>query len=554
MAALLSFACLVIVIAAPPEPAAANGSEFSMSATSGRAGSVIDIREEDPCPPTPSGFDGQYVQFDFFDANDDKVASSTASVYAPVGYWTSNSALSIPSKQVQQYDPPTYSNDTILGVGVIEAKCVIYIEGVDSNGDPIVVHEETLMEYDSQAFEVTGASPTFIAFPDVIEGGETLSVASSEPCFGEIYASIGNNNAVTNGYEIVSSPNGTWAVDLPTLLDDGMGELTDDPFPPGMYTVGAWCLPTGEIYGFSYSETIVEVVPQQPFNHYVVMGDSYSSGTGAYNYDTESGDCYRSSENYGAYVAAELDLGTPFVTACHGAQTADFYGQNPNTGMPEQLDFLTEATAYVNLTIGGNDAGFGSVMERCVNSPQNTSGWGCATDTSFTDALSDRFEALAGTSTMSAPDNRTITPLAELYEDIADAAPNAAIYVGGYPRLFGSDIADYTANSSAPGSAQCNAPVLASVSYSDAQWLNQQANTLNDVIADAVMTAQNNGVDITFVPATAFTGHGQCDSSSEWIHPVVFDSSWESQPESLHPTSGGYSNGYGLTFAAIMGQ
>ena len=551
---LLSAVFFLAVVVVPSGTAVANGPQFTMLTSSGRAGSAVDIREDDPCPPTPSGFDMQYVQINFVDANGVRNSGYGASVNPSDGHWGGNAVVEIPWKKVLQYDPPTYSTDAALGMGVVEAKCVIAIEGMDENGDPVIVHEETSMVYDSQDYEVTGAAPMFIAFPGVVEGGETLDIASSEPCFGEIYASIINNNAVMSAYEVVNSPGGTWALELPTRMYDDMGQISNEPFPPGMYTVGARCLRTGEIYSFNFSETIVEVTPQQLFNHYVVMGDSYSSGTGAGSYNSESGDCYRSSDSYGAYVADELGLDTPFVTACHGAQTADFYEQNPNTGMPEQLDFLTTNTEYVNLTIGGNDAGFESVLNECAQYPGHD-GWGCSTDTSLNPILNDRLDTLAGsTSTVLAPDGRVIQSLAELYEDIAAAAPNAEIYVGGYPELFGDDIANYTANSNAPGGAQCNitASIGATMSYGDAQWLNQKADELNDIIVDAVDDAQNEGVNITFVPAALFTGHGLCDSQEEWIHPVLLDSWMNIEAESFHPTQVGYVGGYGAAFATIM--
>lgn len=242
-----------------------------------------------------------------------------------------------------------------------------------------------------------------------------------------------------------------YSLGYPAIQGDYSWEISQEipmSVPLGSYTIHIQCEGNPEIF---YDRKVVEIIDTPT---YVALGDSYSSGTGTFNYYSESGGCYRSPDSYVSYVADQLDLGVPLFAACHGAQTADFYNQNPNTGEPAQISHLSEDTEVVTLTIGGNDAGFGKVMEECVHQPKNTDGWGCSTNMALTTALEERFDALASNSPALAEDGRPIYDLSSLYEDIATAAPNAKIYVGGYPRLFGSDIANYTANSNAPGGAQ----------------------------------------------------------------------------------------------------
>lgn len=56
---------------------------------------------------------------------------------------------------------------------------------------------------------------------------------------------------------------------------------------------------------------------------YVALGDSYSSGLGAGNYDGASGNCKRTTRAYPALWAAAHSPQTFAFTACSGARTGD---------------------------------------------------------------------------------------------------------------------------------------------------------------------------------------------------------------------------------------
>lgn len=528
LAVFLSFAFLLAAVVIPSGTAIANGPQFSMSATSLRAGQAVVVSEVDPCPePDPNSW-GQYVYVLFTDSNDSSVLYSQ--VTSTLGHWDSI-RLATPARRAYSMEPP----EAALGAGSIEAWCAEAWE----------TGNVTTRVYDAQTLTITDDSAEFSLTPAEPQVGQTVVIESIDPCPSgteSVDGYLDDMNMTMLPYEATPDTTGQWEAELTIPSEFAIGDVR----------ITAVCRPPAPHWGTrtqTYGEMATSVFPATP---YVALGDSYSSGTGTFNYYQESGDCLRSGYSYPLYVADQLSLGVPLFAACHGAQTADFHNQNPNTGEPAQISHLSTDTEVVTLTIGGNDAGFKGVLERCVNSPDN-SGWGCSTDTAFTADLADRFDALAGGSPALAADGRPIYSLENLYKDIATAAPNAKIYVGGYPRLFGSDIANYTTNSNAPGGAQCAIPIGATVSYDDAQWLNQKANELNGITFDAVQAAQNDGVDITFVSAALFTGHGQCDSQGEWIHPVVFGSSFNDPlPESLHPTSGGYTNGYGIAFVAAM--
>src|SRR5580698_1148537 len=88
---------------------------------------------------------------------------------------------------------------------------------------------------------------------------------------------------------------------------------------------------------------------------YVALGDSYTSGVGA---GDESGSCDQSPNAYGPLWAAANSAASFTFAACSGATTS--------TVISGQLSSLSAATTLVSITVGGNDAGFSSIMENCI--------------------------------------------------------------------------------------------------------------------------------------------------------------------------------------------
>lgn len=89
---------------------------------------------------------------------------------------------------------------------------------------------------------------------------------------------------------------------------------------------------------------------------YVALGSSFAAGSGfgPIKPDTPQR-CGRSTENYAALLAAQMDLALTDVT-CGGATTAHVLG--PWNELPPQIDAVTADTTLVTVTIGGNDIGY----------------------------------------------------------------------------------------------------------------------------------------------------------------------------------------------------
>lgn len=223
---------------------------------------------------------------------------------------------------------------------------------------------------------------------------------------------------------------------------------------------------------------------------YVALGDSYSSGVGTRTYIGD-GTCQRSTYAYPHLVAQQKGYALNFQ-ACGGAKVSDVTSK--------QLAALTTGTRFVTISVGGNDAGFGSVILECAK-PELVADCG------------SKITAAQGYINNTLPGS-----LASLYASIRSKAPNAKVVVVGYPRLFmGVD---------------CNAGTF--FSASEMTKLNQTADLINTKTAAAASAKGFSFVN----PTTRFTGHAVC-SSTEWINGLSNPTS-----ESYHPNRTGHSSGY----------
>jgi lysophospholipase L1-like esterase len=218
---------------------------------------------------------------------------------------------------------------------------------------------------------------------------------------------------------------------------------------------------------------------------YVALGDSYSSGVGTRTYYNDGTNCQRSPKAYGPLISAARGYALSFQ-ACSGAKTTDV---NAN-----QLGPLNSATNLVTITIGGNDAGFSTVIVDCA-------AWYFPCQSAIDNAnsfIKNQLPAL----------------LDRTYNDIRSRATHAHVVVLAYPHLFTSD------------GKTCNFNALTS---DHEKQLNGTADNLDGVIAGRAAAHGFTFVD----PRGPFNSHEVC-SSSEWLN-------GQSNPlsESYHPNVSG---------------
>ncbi len=233
--------------------------------------------------------------------------------------------------------------------------------------------------------------------------------------------------------------------------------------------------------------------------NYVALGDSYSSGTGTGSYDLDSS-CQRSSKAYAALWAASHSPSSFKFVACSGATTADVKAN--------QISALSSSTTLASITIGGNDAGFSSVMQTCVLSSDS----GC--QTAVTNAENYARNTLPGN-------------LSSTFSAMRSAAPNAKIVVLDYPHLY------ITNDSGCIG-----------MSHAKHVMLNEAADTIDGVVSSASSSAGFTFADVR----GQFTGHELC-SGDDWLHAVDFTDIGSS----YHPTATGHSSGFSPVFNSAAG-
>lgn len=348
---------------------------------------------------------------------------------------------------------------------------------------------------------------------------------------------------------------------------------------------------------------------------YVALGDSYSSGDGVLPYlpgtNTPSNLCHRSEKAYGALIGiakgytpdGKPKAGTFDFAACSGGTTHDLF--LPNFKNPEnaQLDHLGADTRLVTLTIGGNDLGFINWVGECLNvapqwfglpgPPTNMPGrWGCTDHAFLAKQTKLALDALAGvnngailrTSNPSTTDptlgepkldldgvsTMPIRSVSSVLTAIHARAPQAKIYLAGYPKVFGTDKAKWTRNPYDTVSGYlCDVtpPTAITYDYLDATdgaapdylGANSVATKYAAIQRAAVAQAVAAGIPATFVdPQPRFAGHANCDTytvnssggsvpSQKWIEGIS-----PTVTGSFHPSEAGQ-NGYAQTFLATPG-
>ena len=245
---------------------------------------------------------------------------------------------------------------------------------------------------------------------------------------------------------------------------------------------------------------------------YAALGDSYTSGEGliaSNDYypgtDTAANKCHRSSSAYPNLLAhdalqiAAADDGqwdrsstTDHFAffSCSGAVTDDIIDHRQHTGPPDavfgtnpQVDELRSFNAtgdpvdVVTFGIGGNDIGFSSIIMECLVLPL------C-----FNNGPTTAFAPLAA--------YNLGARLEETYRRVQDAAPDAEVYVHGYPRL----VAPYsTCNFSYPVDAALGGLTqLFHLDPAEATWLYAYLIPyLNSVIEAAAARARVRYVDVS---------------------------------------------------------
>lgn len=264
---------------------------------------------------------------------------------------------------------------------------------------------------------------------------------------------------------------------------------------------------------------------------YVALGDSWVGAPLISAPSTAPIGCVRSTTNYPAQVAARIQARRFVDVSCGDATIADLtktqklapIGIQLGTA-PPQFDALSPDTDLVTIGIGGNTAGLPGFGVGCVTLVQIPIG-----PAPFGRSCQERY-VHDGIDEASVATEKMADEAAVAFAELRQRAPNATVFVVGYPTAF------------PPGGTGCSAlwPIL----DVDAAWLSDKMDEMNDALETAALQQGFRFVDLR--PSTR--GHDGCKpNGTAWVNGLTF------APDGfpLHPNSMGATNAAKVTATAI---
>lgn len=229
---------------------------------------------------------------------------------------------------------------------------------------------------------------------------------------------------------------------------------------------------------------------------YVALGDSYAAGPLVPLQTGRPAGCLRSNNNYPAVLARSAGFGDFTDVSCSGATTEDMTAPQQVDLGPNapQLDALDGTESLVTVTIGGNDIGFGEIIQECATrSSADLLGAACRdfyTD-GGDDELTERIEDAS-------------SKVADTLSAIRDRSPAARVAVVGYPTILPDE---------GPGCYP-----VAPFSAGDTAYLREVEKQLNGMLAAEAAEAGVDYVD-TYTPTI---GHDICTlPGQKWVEGLV---------------------------------
>jgi lysophospholipase L1-like esterase len=212
---------------------------------------------------------------------------------------------------------------------------------------------------------------------------------------------------------------------------------------------------------------------------YVALGDSFSAGPFIGTMRSDPTGCARSRDNYPAFLADWLDVASYTDVSCSAATTVDLYQRmrmfDGKTTRP-QLDAVSADTDLVTLGIGGNDFGIYDSLIRCQ----------------------DGRLATCPVAELEADARKVAGRVEEAVRRIARRAPDASVYVVGYPDILPTD----RTCAAVGASPEVLGPV------------GRVAERLNDSLEAGAEAAGATYVDM----AAVSDGHDVCAKGRAWIN------------------------------------
>ena len=224
-----------------------------------------------------------------------------------------------------------------------------------------------------------------------------------------------------------------------------------------------------------------------------LLGDSYSAGNGAGDYEREDpgdsgGKAYRSRNNWAHHYVDWLNARGAHTTLTNLAHS----GSTTSDVMNGQIGKMSVDTDLVMLTIGGNDVRFGDIVKRCFSLGFRSAS-GCREVVENADSRMES-EAIEGGTAVPSVRTQTRTILEKLDAKLPDGAQ---VVLVGYPYLS-MDKEYYLADAS--GSYDAGTGVRS---------LSDKAKETQSALVDEWNTVHSSTLKVTYIDSTptAFSGH-----------------------------------------------
>ncbi|KAJ4293386.1 hypothetical protein N0V90_008669 [Kalmusia sp. IMI 367209] len=305
----------------------------------------------------------------------------------------------------------------------------------------------------------------------------------------------------------------------------------------------------GQLHALALPESDWEVVhppdlfPRDPFDvsKYASLGESFASGPSAGDrYDDTK--CRRYKKAFGPQVAEDDRIHGPkpidfsFI-ACSGSRTWHIFEDRPSGKVKQsQASQLKDKNPdMVTLSIGGNDIGFATLLDRCVyrfyQSHINACR-GCHWFW-FDDCTNDCNAAMKEVEG-NIDSEKFASDLSRAIQAIFDFAPRTKLFITGYPE-FWNDKTDYCDNVSFK--LNCPNNYVLPLTKERRRGMNWLTWKLNDKI-QATIRNWPTGADIHYVDTNShFAGHRFCEEGVRepsyrnpdiWFYPLEYTTSGQS--------------------------
>ncbi len=240
---------------------------------------------------------------------------------------------------------------------------------------------------------------------------------------------------------------------------------------------------------------------------YLGLGDSFSSGEGAFNYkaftDTDENKCHNSLVSYPFLIGNDMGMSDYESVACSGATTFDIrtenraYNEDPQAKnktseefdqeirvnflpgyRPQRFMTLEYQPKIITLGIGGNNIGFGDIVKNCVMPGTCYNSY--AERKMLLQTIDNEFEEFVAT-----------------YTEVVESSADSRVYVHGYPSIVAE-------------TSDCNVNVR--LNENERMLANGLVSYLNRTIERAAAKAGVYYVDVE----DAFTGYRLCEQRWQW--------------------------------------